>query len=308
MKTELIRQYSDDLGVPVESLSLIKENKYCLIYRAESRGSPCIIKRYKGVDSSLAEEEARALEFYHQVAKDDPDLIDSGEVLCKPSRNLLRIGFVEGQPFSDALYRARGSAAMQERAVHIMKILGRLLNRIYALTCLPGAGTSPFMFEYLEYCSQRLEAVPLLGRACFRGLGEGARGLVLALQKSSLTPSFAHGDFVFKNIHVLDDRVGLIDFANANPRSHLLNDVYNLRFALHNMVLSADFKRELAASFREGLGALSFPGIAREFYYEYHRRRWLMLKLTSRNPKDVLQGIRGFLKFAGPFTPEVAAS
>jgi hypothetical protein len=307
MKTALIQQYSEDLGVPVESLSLIKENKYCLIYRAESRGSPCIIKKYKGEDSKLVQEEARALEFYHQVARDDPELIDSGEVICKPQSNLLRIGFVAGQPFSDALYRARRDPAMRENAIRIMVILGRLLNRMYAITRIPGAATSPFMFEYFEYCSGRLEAIPLLGRLCFKGLAATAEQLARALQQAVVVPCFAHGDFVFKNIHVADGRVGLIDFANANPRSHLLNDVYNLHFALNNMVLPENFKQELIESFHWGLDNLSFPEIAHEFYYEYHRRRWLMLKLISNNPKDILQGIRGLLKFAGPFSPEVTA-
>jgi hypothetical protein len=307
MKNPLIHRFAQELEIPIETLSLIQENKYCLIYQATSLGRPCIIKHYKGEDSTLAEEEARALEFYHQVARDDPELIDSGAVLCKAESNLLCIGFVDGQPFSDALYRARRDPALRESAIQIMVILGRLLNRMYAITCIPGAETSPFMFEYFDYCSGNLEAIPFLGRLYFRGMGATAKQLAQALRQSTVVPCFAHGDFVFKNIHVADGRVGLIDFANANPRSHLLNDVYNLHFALNNMVLPEPFKQELLESFHGGLGNLSFPEIAHHFYYEYHRRRWLMLKLISSNPKDVLQGIRGILKFAGPFSPEVMA-
>lgn len=307
MEENLLQQFSRDLGIPLESLGLIQENKYCLIYRAVSQGKPCIIKKYRGRDSTLAEEEARALEFYHRVAAEDPRLIDSGDVLLKPEKNLLRIGFVEGRPFSDVLYRSRKDPALHPVAVDIMGVLGRLLNRIYRMTQLPGAETSPFMFEYMEYCSRRLEAIPILGRLCFRGAVASAGELGRGLRLSGLAPSFAHGDFVFKNLHVSGDRVGLIDFANANPRSHVLNDVYNLRFALHNMVLPEAFKGELLRAFFQGLGELSFPEAAHRFYYEYHRRRWLMLKITSRNPKDLLQGLRGLYKFAGPFSSEMTA-
>ena len=89
------------------SLDLIQENKYCYIYRSECDGQPFIIKKYKGDDSSLIEEEAKALNFYHDIAKDDPDLIDSKAVKLIAEKNLLCIGFVEGECFSDVLYRGR---------------------------------------------------------------------------------------------------------------------------------------------------------------------------------------------------------
>ena len=100
-------------------------------------------------------------------------------------------------------------------------------------------------------------------------------------------------------------RVGLIDLANTIPRSHTLNDVYNLKFALNNMILPKEFKAELWSAFQNGIKPLVFPEIAHHFYYEYHRRRWFMLKLKSRNPKDQMQAFRGlFAQFrtgAGSF-------
>jgi aminoglycoside phosphotransferase (APT) family kinase protein len=122
-----------------------------------------------------------------------------------------------------------------------------------------------------------------------------------------VVPSFVHGDFVFKNMHVDGERIGLIDFANANPLSHPLNDIYNLHFALANMLVPQGFKDRLMASFREGWGNVTFPEIVHRFYYEYHRRRWLMLKLTSRSPRDLIQGIHGLVSFAKPFTVEAIA-
>ena len=101
--------------------------------------------------------------------------------------------------------------------------------------------------------------------------------------------------------------MGLIDLANAIQRSHTLNDLYNLKFALNNMFLPRAFKKELWTAFEAGLKPLSFPEMAHRFYYEYHRRRWLMLKMKSRHPKEQLQAIRGLLSFAKPFGPEAMA-
>jgi aminoglycoside phosphotransferase (APT) family kinase protein len=146
--------------------------------------------------------------------------------------------------------------------------------------------------------------MPLLGSTLFKGMSSEAERLSNDFRLSNIVPSFIHGDFVFKNIHIKDERAGLIDFANANSLSHPLNDIYNLRFALANMLLPKKFKADLFAGFQDGLGSRDFTEIAQRFYYEYHRRRWLMLKLTSRNPADLIQGFRGLLSFAKPFTAE----
>ena len=100
--------------------------------------------------------------------------------------------------------------------------------------------------------------------------------------------------------------MGLIDFANTNPRSHTLNDFYNLKMALANMMLGRAFKRDLMAAFRLGLGDLSFPPVAHQFYYEYHRRRWLMLKTRAKSPAAWAEAVRGLVGFARPFKAEVA--
>ncbi len=303
----LTQTYAADLGMALTFLNLIQENKYCLIYRAEAHGQPYIIKKYKGDDSALIEGEARALNFYHHIAKDDPDLIDSRAVKLNPEKNLLCIGFVEGECFSDILYRWPEGPEIRERSARILGILGRLMKAFYQTTCVPGAETSPFVFEYAEYSSGQLEKIPVLGFLLFRGLKERTRGLSESFKAACVTPSFVHGDFVFRNIHVSGEQVGLIDLANSIERSHTLNDLYNLKFALNNMLLPGAFKAELWSAFKAGLKPLSFPEIAHRFYYEYHRRRWLMLKMKSRNPKEHLQAIRGLFSFARPFGPEAMA-
>jgi hypothetical protein len=303
----LILEYSRDLDMELSSLHLIQENKYCGIYRSEVHGQPFIIKKYKGEDSSLIEKEAKALDFYHEIAREDPDLIDSRATKLNADRNILCIGFVEGECFSDLLYQAKRDVQKQEQCVKIMAILGRLMNGLYGMTHTPGEETSPFIFEYLEYSSGRLEDTVFPWGWLFKGMRSSAKILAESLRESHIAPSFIHGDFVFRNMHVQEKRIGLIDFANTIQRSHVLNDVYNLRMALHNMILPGDFKMELWSSFARGLNSLSFPETAHRFYYEYHRRRWLMLKIKSRNPKDKMQAVRGLLGFARAFRPEFIA-
>jgi len=304
MTDDLRQEYGEALGLTILSLDPIQENKYCAIFLAQTPAGPRIVKKYRGEDPALAREEAHALDFYHELAMADPDLLDSGRSLLRDDRNLLCIGFVEGDPMSDVLYRARRDPVLQERLVRIMGVLGRFLRTIYDKTGAPGEGTSPFIFEYMDYCSRRLEKAPVVSRF-FRGLQMQAESLRTELEESGITPSFVHGDFVFKNIHVQGDRVGLIDFANTNPRSHPLNDIYNLRMALSNMVLPTGFKKSLLANLYDGFGGVSFPAGAHHFYYEYHRRRWLMLKLLSGGIRGRIQGIRGLITFARPFREDI---
>lgn len=304
----MLQEFSEHLGLPLTALDFIQENKYCVIYKAQTQDRYWIVKQYKGADPALAIEEARALEFYHQVAKDDPDLIDSGEVILRAEKNLLGIGFVAGEAFSDVLYKARRAAERKNSAIHVMEVLGGLIRRMHAITSRPGEQTSPFIFEYFDYCSRNLRDISLLGFLLFRNMATDARELAQALNASGITPSFVHGDFVFKNIHVDGNRVGLIDFANSNAASHPLNDIYNLRFALQNMLLPKAFKRDLWNAFRRGLGDISFTEAAHHFYYEYHRRRWLWLKLSAGGPVDRLQAIRGLFSFARAFSQEIISS
>lgn len=305
MDDSIRQEFSQDLGFDLTALSFIQENKYCAIYLADTPAGRRIVKKYKGEDTHLAKEEAKALNYYHQLAGSDPELLDSGEALLQEDSNLLAIGFIEGDEFSSVLYRARKSPSERSRSVRLMRILGRIVRGIRESTQVPDAETSPFIFEYFAYCSGRLAQMTILGPLLFRDLGAEAQSLADSFRSSGVVPSFIHGDFVFKNILVRDEQVGLIDFANSNPLSHPLNDIYNMRFALANMLLPPDFKADLMSGFREGLGPVSFPEIAHHFYYEYHRRRWLMLKLSARSPKDRIEGFRGILTFGGPFTREV---
>ena len=291
------------LGLEIASLAFLQENPYCRVFRGETPDGPIILKQYKTPDARLLTTEAEAQDFYHLVAADDRRLIDSGAVGLDVEEKLLAICFVAGERFSDLIRRGRMDLQARSTAVCMMGVLGNLLRTFYARTRAPGAEMDPFPFEYLRYSSRQLERLPGLGRAVFRGLTRDADRLVGAFRAARVVPSFAHGDCVFRNIHVGNGRLGLIDFANALARSHVLNDVYNLRFALDNMLLARAYRQELRGAFSSALGHVDVPQIAHEFFYEYHRRRWLMLKLRTRHPAPWAQALRGLLGFARPFRP-----
>ena len=291
------------LGYPFDALHLIQDNAYCDIYQASVGNQPYIIKSYYGNDFSLMVSEAEAIDFYHKIANSHPDLIDSRTLAKDDSNNLICIQYVPGMRMSDLIYLGRRNMAVRQKAIRLMTILGTLLKSFYERTVSPGTETADFLFEYLTYCSDRLNQLPILKHTLFRGYHESGLHLIDEFRTSDVSPSFAHGDLVFRNIHIEDEKVGLIDFANTNFKSHILNDVYNIWFALANMILPIDYKHLLIEGLQGGLDHLDFPLIAHRFYYEYHRRRWLMLKLSTKHPRDFLQGIRGILSFARVTTP-----
>ncbi|MFQ5748321.1 MAG: phosphotransferase, partial [Planctomycetota bacterium] len=252
-------------------------------------------------------QESRALDLYAEMAADNPELIGSGTLALNPERNLLAIGWVEGEPFSHVLARARHEDEALETARMAMGLLGRYLAELRRRTVQPGAEIDPFHFEYLEYCSRRLRGIPLLGRLAFRRAVEEAEGISEAYRAARPVPSAAHGDFVFRNIHVSGNRVGLIDFANSLTLSHPLNDFYNLNFGLQNTVLSLETRSGLWDAFLEGLGGPDYPQAVHRFHFEWHRRRWLMLKILGPHPRDWIQAVRGMGSFARTNAPEALA-
>ena len=286
---------------------LIQENKYCRIWWAIKDGDRLIVKTYHGFDTQLAEQEAEALDLYHDIASKREELIDSRCLGFEPRDNLLSIAFVEGECFTDLLYRARSDKDERKRAIAAMSILGRFSRQLWDRTRVAGGSPSPFMYEYLLHCSRRLEAFPILGRALFKGTEKEAARLWADLVQSGGDPSYAHGDYVFRNVHVQGNRVGLIDFANAIPTSHVLNDAYNLHFALANTWLSKDLKADLWKAYQDALGMDEYPEAAHRFYFEYHRRRWLQLKLWANRPWPWMQAARAIATFAAPCEGRCAA-
>lgn len=298
------KQLGEALGLSLTALQPIQTNAYCAIYRVRTSAGPLIVKEYGAEQAHLAAVEAQALGLYHDVAGPDPDLLDSGVPLLSADSRVLGIGFVPGDRLTEVIRRGRTDAAAATEAVHAMVVLARFLVRLRERTSTPGGEVSPFLYEYLRYTSERLAGLPLAGRWLFGGFPHEVEGLWHDLRECGLPTSFAHGDFVCRNIHVSGSRVGVIDFANTNGSSHTLNDLCNLRVALLNMRLSKAYRRQLWAPLEEVLEAARFPLAAERFYHEYHRRRWLMLKLTAHRPVEWLQALRGLLLWARPLGQE----
>lgn len=287
LQREQIRSH---LGV--ERIDLIKENDYCFIYLARTGEEKMIVKHYKGDDPTLAGAEARAVDFYHNLCRTEPGLIDSRTLRFEPDQNLLCIQFVPGECVSQLVYRSRRDAVARKQLLEVMGTLGRLLARVARETARPGEKTDPFIFEYIRHTSRRLRSLPLLGWTWFRESPAEAERLIEALEGARFSPTLIHGDFVFRNMHFHEGRVGLIDFANTGTHSHTYNDVFNLRVALSSMFLPRRLEEEILETFRDGLGQLDCPPVVADFYREYHLRRWLALKLHAARPGAWAQAYR----------------
>lgn len=288
-------------GIEINKLLLLAENSYCSIFRGEATDGPLIIKKYKTDDDKLPRLEAKGVDMYHRLAASDNGLIDSRALFTDHEMNLVGISFVPGKSLAGFIYEHAGQAGDWPAICSFAERLGVFLRRARALSRKENAEFTPFHREYLLYCSKKLRALPFVGRPLFRDIETSAVELADALERSSECPSFAHGDFVFRNIHVDGDRLGLIDFANCLEDSHPLNDAFNLWFALQNMIIAQSLKKQVWQAFLNGLGSERFAEPAINFFYEYHRRRWLMLNLGSRDPRRWARAILGIRKFAPDF-------
>ncbi len=288
-------------GLEINKLQLLAENNYCYIFKAETADQSLIIKKYKTADNSLGEHEAAGVDFYHRIVDGDNDFIDSRALFTDSEMNLVGISFVEGKSFADFIYENGSKSESLSSILFLAERLGFFLKKAREESKKVDAEFTPFNSEYMLYCSEKLCALPIFGRIFFRNYPADAAVLASGLASTSEHPSFAHGDFVFRNIHVAGKRAGLIDFANCLESSHTLNDVFNLWFALQNMIISDGLKEVIWQAFLKGLGETGFSEPVVNFFYEYHRRRWLMLNLCSKDPRRWLRAIYGLKHFARSF-------
>ena len=305
MTEENVVPYSKSLGIELTDLSPIQRNKYCAIGKGTLRdGTPCIVKDYGKSDPELAQLEADSLTFYDTISSGVDGLKSCGLLAHNPEENLLAISFMSGESFTRFVYKSLFSKARKNIALQHAKTLGSLLRELY----LRGPASSEkelgdFMREYLQHSTDRLGKVPMLGKICLGKNAPSVQTLLSDAKESGERPSFCHGDCVPRNAHSDDSGIGLIDWANTSEQSHILNDVYNLFTALQNMVLPPTYKKQIIQSLSDGLGDLAFDVRLHRFFYEYHRRRWLMLKLYARRPWPFVQALRGLVTFAKPFSP-----
>lgn len=300
-ENSIINRIKTLCGIEIRSLRLLAENNYCLIYLGDTARKPLIIKKYKTADNELARLEAAGVATYHLIVAGDEGFIDSQPLFCDDEMKLVGISFVEGKCLADYLYQQSQVSTSWPELCEIVEKLGIFLRKARECSQKPGQNFTPFHRDYLSYCSKKLRRLRLVGSFFFADIEKDVSRLSDALNPANADPSFAHGDFVFRNIHVHERRPGLIDFANCLEASHQLNDVFNLWFALQNMIISGELKSRLWESFLRGLGQADFSEPVLHFFFEYHRRRWLMLNLGSKDPRRWMRAFYGMKTFAREF-------
>lgn len=299
-----LTHYAQTLKLDLSAIQLIQRNKYCAIGRGILRdGHHCIIKDYGDSDPELARLEAEALDFYDDICRNTTGLKPCRLLAYNPQQNILAMSFMDGSSYTRLVYRALVIPHKRPQALAHAHALGTLLRELYQRRHHPDIPMGDFMREYLDYVSNRLARVPLLGPALLGKTLPSTETLFHAAQDCGEPTSFCHGDCVPRNAHADDHAVGLVDWANTRHDSHILNDCYNFLIAAHNMFLAPRYRHQLMQALSDGLGPLCFDVRLHRFFYEYHRRRWLMLKLYARNPGAWLQAMRGMLTFARPFSP-----
>lgn len=75
----------------------------------------------------------------------------------------------------------------------------------------------------------------------------------------------------------------------------------NMWFALQNMRIDDDFRQLAWSEFVGGYGVLDFGTTEEELFFEYHRLRWLMLNLTTKNPLRTMNALKALGGFARPY-------
>lgn len=294
----LLKDCEKVIGRSVQEPKLLGDNKYCSIYQVTLDGAPIIVKKYKTEDARLATLEAVGVDVYHRVSQKVDGLMDGKTLFLDEESNLVGFSFVPGERLSDYIHRVADDRNKWGGVVDHMFVLGKFLVSMREETIATDAVYDPFHEEYFVHCRRELRSLPGLGALFFPRATVDSIDFLKALNPKVEHPSRAHGDFVFRNIHVHEGMVGIIDFANTIPHSHPLNDMMNLWFALQNMWIPCTFREKLWVSFLRGYGPVASDSSLLEFFHEYHRRRWLMLNLKTRDPKCWLRASRGLLTFA----------
>lgn len=274
------QKLEERLDLRLDTLVPVRENRLCWIYRGKSRGEQVIVKQYKRDCHEGAAREARAVARYAEACRDVPAMLASSVVAQNDETGTLCISFIPGRLLSMEL-RKPLSRVKRQAVLAAVGDLGRLLARLRELTQSAHV-LSSFLEEYMLHTSHRLASLPVLGPVLFGDHASDASRMFEELLTVREPSSLSHGDLVFANMIFDERRVGLIDFANANFESHTLDDVYAFQTTCDNMLhLSSSLRFDLANALRAGLGRTSFDPRVHQFFWEYHRRRWLTINLNG---------------------------
>lgn len=289
------------VGGPLERFEELAANKYCRILSGSVGGERIVMKAYNAGDPSLSAREAEGIRLYERISAEMPSLIPARVVASDPARRLLAMSFVPGRRLADVVRECAGRPGHWGKAEELLKIAGEFLRQVRMRTLRVGDVPDPFHAEYLAYSSGRLRDLPVVGSLLFAQVTAESAALWDAYRRAGTTPSTAHGDFVLRNLHVEDGRIGVIDFANTLVSSHPLNDLLNMRQGFEAMWLPPAFRQRLWRALLSGFDSEQFPEADRAFFHEFHRRRWLMLNLGTLNPVRLAKVVRGMRSFARPW-------
>jgi tRNA A-37 threonylcarbamoyl transferase component Bud32 len=289
------------MDAPITGLRELAVNKYCRIVQGVINGELVVMKAYHAGERDLVRREADGIRLYEKLGTADGRFLPGRVLALDEEQRLLVMAFVQGRRLSDILREVARDRARWSEAEGLLRLAGEFLCALRAKTTLSGAEPDPFHEEYISHCSGRLRGLGLFGGLLFASAPEEAKVLWDRYRLAGTSPSTAHGDFVLRNLHVEGDRIGVIDFANTLTASHPLNDLYNMRQGMEAMWLPTTFVTNLWRSLQEGFGTESFPEADHAFFHEFHRRRWLMLNLGSRQPTRWLKAVRGLRGFAQPW-------
>ena len=264
--------------LPLTNIHLIKKNPYCAIYRATCEQETVIVKHYVQDQEKLVANEAKSVALYQKIAARHHMWFDCKVIECNVPRGVLVVSFVPGTSLSHNIYHSKNKQQLLENVVS----LGKLLASMYQETQQTGTLDS-FFYEYIDYCQQKLQAVRGVRKHLIK------RYHFPQVKKlHSVNISFSHGDFVPANIHVEKDKIGLIDFANSNDRTHIVNDIINFRIAINNMLIAKSLKRDILQALHRGIGELIVDPAVVDLFRAFHYYRWLMLNINSKNPLALL--------------------
>ncbi|MEX2670238.1 hypothetical protein [Candidatus Uabimicrobium amorphum] len=260
--------------LPLTNITFIKKNPYCSIYRAQLHKEIVFVKHYIQQQETLVPNEAKSIELYQKITHGENIWSECTVIECDPPKGLLVVSFVPGDSLSRCIYSCKNKPQLLQNVVSLGKLLGSLYNETKR------EGTiDPFFYEYIEYCQQKLQNIHGIPGCLSK------RYHLLPVEKvKENCISFSHGDFVPANIHLHNEKVGLIDFANSNDCSHIENDIMNFTIAINNMFIKSSLKKEILQAFHEGIGERTVFPQTKNLFRTFHYCRWIMLNIHSKNP------------------------
>jgi hypothetical protein len=284
-----------DFG-PVEPILI---NPYCAILRTTRQGDAVILKQYRPEHIHLAGEERTALLSWSAACAGVSGIYATDCLGYEPGRGVIAIQFVPGMRLSDTLRQAARNPSQSGPLLEQCARLGTVLANWRRTTALErDSGFHPHYRDYIAYLARKLGGIGLGVGALFRSLGEEVESRIVQLESCGDAPSRTHGDLVPRNIHVDSTGIGVVDLANSLANGHPYDDGANFRLALKAMGLPRSFEAQVLEAVMEPLAREGLSEGALDFFREYHRQRWLMLRLTTRSPRNWADALRGLAGFA----------